>query len=109
MTEDHSYNLKWGLGIGTNNKAELLALYMLLIFSHEIFLQRLQIFGDSMIVINWLKNAQRCHNILLTPILEEVSQLKTTFELITFCHIYRERNTEADRCLKEATRPYQTS
>ena len=61
-----------------------------------------------MIVINWMNEAQRCHNILLTPILEEVSQL-STFELITFHHIYRERNTEADRCSKEAAETYQTS
>ena len=75
MTEDHSYRLKWGLGTRTNNKLELLALYMLLIFAHEKGLRRLQIFGDSMIVINWINNAQRCHNIQLTPILEEVTQL----------------------------------
>ena len=109
MTENHYFRLKWGLGDGTNNKAELLAIYMLLTFAHEKGLRRLQIFGDSMIVINWLNNAQRCHNILLTLILEEVSQLKATFDLITFRHIYRERNKEADRCSKEATGPYQTS
>ena len=56
-TEEHSYRLKWGLGDGTNSKAKLLALYMLLIFSHEKGLRRLQIFKDSMIVINWLNNA----------------------------------------------------
>ena len=82
---------------------------MLLIFAHEKGLQWLQIFGDSMIVINWMNNAQRCHNILLTPIPEEVFQLKSTFELITFRHIYRERNTEADRCSKEAAGPLQPS
>ena len=62
-----------------------------------------------MLVINWLNNAQRCHNIQLTPILEEVAQLKSIFNLITFCHIYRERNAEADRCSKEATGLYQSS
>ena len=35
LEEDHFFLLKWGLGLGTNNKAELLALYMLLIFVHE--------------------------------------------------------------------------
>ena len=62
-----------------------------------------------MLIINWLNNAQRCHNILLTPILEEVAHLKNTFNLITFRHIYRERNMEADRCSKEATGPFQNS
>lgn len=35
LNEDHFFRLKWGLGEGTNNRAELLALYMLLIFAHE--------------------------------------------------------------------------
>jgi hypothetical protein len=76
---------------------------MLLIFAHEKEIQGIQIFGDSMIVINWMNNAHRCHNKLLTPILEEVAQLKSTFNLITFNHIYRERNMEADRCSKEVS------
>ena len=82
---------------------------MLLIFAHEKGIQGIQIFGDSMIVINWMNNAQRCHNIHLTPILEEVAQLKSTFNLITFTHIYRERNSEADRCSKEAAAVFQPS
>ena len=102
LTKDHFFQLKWGLGEGTNNKVELLALYMLLIFAHEKEIQVIQIFGDSMLVTNWINNAQQCHNIHLTPILEEVSQLKSTFNLITFNHIYREQNTETDWCSKEA-------
>lgn len=90
MTSDHYYLLKWGLGAGTNNKEKLLSLYMLLIFNQDKGLQRLQIFRDSMLVINWLNNAQRCHNTQLTPILEEGAQLKTIFNLITFRHIFKE-------------------
>jgi hypothetical protein len=52
LREDHFYLLKWGLGVGTNNKTKLLALYMLLIFADEKGLLRIQIFGDSMLVIN---------------------------------------------------------
>ena len=62
-----------------------------------------------MIVINWMNNAQRYHNIHLTPILEEVAQLKSTFNLITFSHIYNERNSKADRCSKEAAGVLQPS
>lgn len=91
LIEDHFYRLKWGLGVGTNNKVELASLYMLLIFAHEKGLPRLQIFGYSMIVINSLNNAQRCLNMQLTSILEEVTQLKSIFNLITFRHIYREQ------------------
>ena len=102
LNEDHLFRLKWGLGVGTNNRAKFLALYMLLIFAYEKGVQGIQFFGDSMIIINWINHAQRCHNIYLTPIMEEVSQLKTIFNRISFTHIYRERNSEADRCSKEA-------
>ena len=43
----------------------------------------------------------------LLPIMEQVAQLKSIFNLITFHHIYRERNAMADRCLKEVARPLQ--
>ena len=62
-----------------------------------------------MIVINWMTHTQRCHNIHLTPILEEVAQLKTTFNQISFTHIYREPNSEANRCSKEAAGVLQSS
>ena len=106
MTEDHYYLMKWGLGVGINNKAELLASYMILIFAHDKGLLHLQIFGDSILVINSLNNAQRCHNIQLTPILEEVAHIRSIFNLITFRHIFRERNAVADHCSKEAAGPF---
>ena len=102
LIEDHFFQLKSGLGDGADNKAELLALYMLLIFAHEKGIQGLQIFGDSMIEINWLNTIQWCHNIHLTPILEEVARLKYTFNMITFNRIYIEWNVEVDQCSKEA-------
>ena len=35
LEEGHYFRIRWGLGEGTNNKAELLALYMLMILAHE--------------------------------------------------------------------------
>ena len=35
LKEGHFFHSRWGLGEGTNNKAELLALYMLLLVAHE--------------------------------------------------------------------------
>ena len=60
-----------------------------------------------MIIINWINQTQRCHNILLNPILEEAGQLKSTFNQISFSHIFREQNLEADSCLKEVVGPLQ--
>ena len=105
LEEGHYFRARWGIGEGTNNKVEILALYMLLLLAHDKGVQKLQIFGDSMIIINWINQTQRCHNIQLNPILEEVAQLKTTFNQISFTHIYREQNQQADTCSKEAAGP----
>ena len=67
----------------------------------------MQIFGDSMITINWINQIQQCHNIHLIPILEEATQLKTTFNQISFTHIFREQNEEANKCSKDAMGPLQ--
>ena len=52
LKEGHFFHPRWGLGEGTNNKAKLLALYMLLLLAHEKGLQRLHVFGDSSVIIN---------------------------------------------------------
>ena len=51
-----------GLGIGTNNFAELLALNLLLQIAGEKGIHNLQIFGDSKNVINWTLKQQSSHN-----------------------------------------------
>jgi hypothetical protein len=55
LFESHYYNLTMGLGPGTNNYAELMALKLLLTFAGEKGINSLQIFGDSMVVINWIR------------------------------------------------------
>ena len=35
LEEGHYFRARWGIGEGTNNKAELLALYMLLLLAHD--------------------------------------------------------------------------
>jgi ribonuclease HI len=89
-----------GLGTGTNNLAELLALKLLLQFAGEKGVQNLQIFGDSKIVINWASKQQSCHNILLHPILEEIFRLLHTLNDYSFNHVYRERNQLVDSLSK---------
>jgi hypothetical protein len=54
LSLQHSFKLKMGLGPGTNNYVELMAIKLLLLFAGEKGVQTIQIFGDSMIVINWI-------------------------------------------------------
>ena len=54
-TESHSFFFSVGLGRGTNNFAELMSLRLLLLFALEQGCLSLQVFGDSMLVIEWAK------------------------------------------------------
>ena len=92
-----------GLGRGSNNYAELMSLRLLMLFALEQGCLSLQIFGDSMLVIDWEKEIKQCHVMVLLPILEEVIRLKQSFNQITFSHVYRERNVMVDQLSKEAT------
>jgi ribonuclease HI len=96
----HSFHTKLGLGQGTNNYAELLTLKLLLTFAKEKDLRHIQIFGDSMIVVNWARKLQKCHNIFLLPILEDTFRLLENFDTVTISHVYRNRNMVADALSK---------
>ena len=86
-----------GLGSGTNNFAELMTLKLLLCFAIERNCKKLQVLGDSMVVINWINKTQRCRNTSLDTLFEEVNRLLANFESISFKHVYMERNMEADK------------
>jgi ribonuclease HI len=91
------------LGQGTNNYEEIMALNLLLTFVGEKGILNLQIFGDSMVVINWLRKTQMCHNINLTSILEEVFLITNIFTNMSFKHVYKERNATTYTLSKEGT------
>ena len=54
LKDDHYITFKAGLGEGTNNFAELYALKLLISLSLKKQIKHIQIFGDSMLVINWI-------------------------------------------------------
>eukprot|EP00253_Pinus_taeda_P008825 PITA_08825 len=96
LSQDHLLKASVGLGQGTNNYAELAALRLLMCWALKRNLLSIQIFGDSMNVINWVNGNSMCHNQILKSILEDIVSLKSHFTCISFCHIYREHNTTAD-------------
>jgi ribonuclease HI len=103
FSNSHFFTLKVGLGNGTNNYSELLALKLLILFVVEQGCRTLQVFGDSLVIINWTNGIHRCHVSRFLPLLEDVLHIKSLFDSISFSHIYRERNQLADRLSKEAT------
>jgi ribonuclease HI len=55
LKENHFYKIKMGLGPGSNNYVELMSLKLLLTFVGEKGITTIQIFGDSLNVINWVQ------------------------------------------------------
>jgi ribonuclease HI len=72
LSQSHYFFLKEGLGAGTNNYSELLALKLLLLFAIEKGCRALQVFGDSLVIINWANGIHRCQISRLLPLLEDV-------------------------------------
>lgn len=90
-----------GLRRGTHNYAEQNNLRHLLIFALEKICNRIQIFGDSNIVINWFKSTSHFHVHTHRGLMDEVITLKSHFDWILCLHIYRERNKISNDLYKE--------
>eukprot|EP00253_Pinus_taeda_P011344 PITA_11344 len=100
LNKEHFLKAVVGLGMGSNNFAELMALRFLMCWSLHKNIFRIQIYGDSMNVINWVNGKSTCHNQILKVVLDEIMSLKSLFNSISICHIYREKNTIADQLSK---------
>ena len=90
-----------GLGEGSNNYVELLSLKLLLIFAAEKGCKTLNVCGDSMNMINWIKGIQLCRNLRLANILSSIKTVLDTYASFSCRHVYRENNKEADKASKE--------
>ena len=103
------FSFKASLGLGTNNFAELCALKLLLTLARRKYLDKIQIFVDSRLVINWASGKYRILNLELAMILQNVNNLINSFESVSYRHIYRERNFSVDAlekaggCIPEGT------
>ena len=85
------------MGIATNNIAKLCALKLLLSLALGNQISKIQVFGDSLLVINWVTGKFIIHNLQLSQILQEVIKLTDSFLHTEFKHIYRERNVVVDK------------
>ena len=101
MTENRYFELMVGLGEGSNNFAQLLSLKLLLIFAAEKGCRTLNVYGDSMNVINWIKRSQMCRNLRLANILASISDIIGSYDSFSSRHVYRENNREVDKASKE--------
>jgi ribonuclease HI len=86
----------------TNNQAEYTGLIAGLRKATELGLRKLQIEGDSMLVVEQLKGNWAVNHEGLKPLFAEVKKLLANFDFVAIRHVYRNKNTVADALANKA-------
>lgn len=86
----------------TNNQAEYTALYKGLQRALEESVTHLGCFLDSELVVKQLAGEYRVKNEGLKPLYDKVCGLTSKFEKVSFEHVPREKNKEADKLVNQA-------
>ncbi|HBY73399.1 MAG TPA: ribonuclease H [Candidatus Kerfeldbacteria bacterium] len=95
------------LGVATNNQAEYTAIIMALEAAYHYQqqhpqLQEVNMFMDSELAVRQLNRVYKVKNPELQKLFVKVWNLTTKFKKVTFTHVRREQNKEADRLVNEA-------
>jgi len=102
ISETHYYCFSVGCGNGSNTRTELLALWSLLRTVILMGLPIKMIFGDSMVVISWVKRRSALNIPTLKHWCDEIFAMLHFVPSVTFNHIFREHNILADELSKKA-------
>jgi hypothetical protein len=78
-----------------NNFVELSALLLMLKCVVSTNVSHLQIFCDSFLFINWIRN-------LFLSLYDHIKQIETQLVFVSYSHVYRELNMQDDSLSKEA-------
>ena len=100
MNDDE--DLKKYIGKSTNNFAEYTALIVALEEAIAKGHKRARVFMDSELVVKQLNGLYKIREDSLKPLASRVLALTNKFESITFNHIHREKNSEADKLVNAA-------
>lgn len=90
------------LGITTNNQAEYTALKLGLEEAKKMGAHEIDVYMDSLLVINQMKGIFKVKNRDLWPLHDAIKQLAATFKHISFTHVPRELNKLADAAVNRA-------
>lgn len=86
----------------TNNVAEYTAVIRALERALELGARRVQVRMDSQLVVRQLNGSYRVKHADMLPLYRRVLELIERFDEVTFTHVPREQNTEADRLANAA-------
>jgi ribonuclease HI len=90
-----------GLGEATNNVAEYTAVIEGLSHARELGARSVTLRSDSLLLINQLTGRYRVKSTHLQPLHRRARSIAAGFERISFEHVPREENREADRLANE--------
>ena len=90
------------IGETTNNQAEYKAIISALEKALEMGVEYAECFLDSELVVQQLNHKYKVKNKDLAPLFLKVHNLSLQFKKISFHHVMREKNKEADRLVNEA-------
>ena len=85
------------IGNRTNNQSEYSALILGLKEALSRNIKQLQVYGDSLLVINQVTGQFKVKNVLLQELYKEAVNLIGKFDYIVFNHVYRDFNKRADQ------------
>lgn len=85
------------IGNKTNNQSEYSALILGLKEALSRNIKKLQVYGDSLLVINQVTGQFKVKNIQLQELYKEAINLIAKFDYIVFNHVYRQFNKRADQ------------
>jgi ribonuclease HI len=89
-------------GSGSNNKEELMGLWVSLSLSFFWSLDHLCILGDLKLIIDWINQSSKLHSVQLEGWKRETRMLANKFTDIQYRHIHRVHNQVADSLSKRA-------
>jgi ribonuclease HI len=90
------------IGVTTNNVAEYRALIAGLEAAVPFDARRVQVFADSMLVVQQLRGQWKVKQSHLRPLFERARELLGEFEVVELQHVAREYNTDADALVNAA-------
>ena len=94
--------IKEAVGIATNNVAEYRGLLAALTWAAQHGVEVLHIRSDSQLLVKQMRGEYRVKNTGLQPLYAEARHLARQIRRITFEHVRRELNKDADRLANEA-------
>lgn len=90
------------IGKTTNNEAEYKAVIFALEKAKALGLKKIDVFLDSELVVNQLNHKFKVKNLEMQSFFVKVWNLMLSFKKVTFNHIPREENREADNLVNRA-------